>query len=472
MEVRSPLTQKQWNSNVSSTAPKVQAEKNTADKFKVLSALPPKSTAPLWKNMGTASPWNSTSTTSAQNISKQTERKIPAKSEPDFEKDFKEMWAEYGPRLMVTERTPKTSYGPNSEMANTVKINPQKNTVSKTVASTKQIVSTAGPSAEMGKVVKTGRKTVSDNIIDLSPPHYMTMFEYIDWINGIGPNKETASSVKRESSADLVASAQPKSPFQNPVLGYNDMINPPDEKYVKSDEYWKNKAAKANLIKTAINAKFPVKPAEIEKIMSDPVSYIPHTAGMLKIRNSEKSAANTRNKVFTEYVGGYDGYGLNIDGGLPNAFLHIYLAAKTTDELGEKAAREFLTAHETFTDKQYDNGFLYKQDDISFDLEREYQKYEKYAYDKKYPLVKNHVEMDLHNNDIGIQIALSTPENPEEIKEQLESMLWEHETLEDMRTMFDGYSDRELLFIKKALDAVYGNEAAVIWDFPGNNLPE
>jgi len=67
MEVRSPLTQEQWNSAVSSTAPKVQAEKNTADKFKVLSALPPKSTAPLWKNMGTDSPWNSTSTTSAQN---------------------------------------------------------------------------------------------------------------------------------------------------------------------------------------------------------------------------------------------------------------------------------------------------------------------------------------------------------------------------------------------------------------------
>ena len=80
--------------------------------------------------------------------------------------------------------------------------------------------------------------------------------------------------------------------------------------------------------------------------------------------------------------------------------------------------------------------------------------------------------MDLHNNDIGIQIALSTPENPDEITEQLKNMLWEHETLESLRTMFDGYSDRELLFIKKALDAVYSGEAAVIWDFPGNNLPE
>ena len=80
--------------------------------------------------------------------------------------------------------------------------------------------------------------------------------------------------------------------------------------------------------------------------------------------------------------------------------------------------------------------------------------------------------MDLHNNDIGIQIALSTPDSPEEIEEQLEIYLWEGETIDSLRAIFKGYSDREILFIKKAVCAIYGGEASVIWDYPGNNLPE
>ena len=80
--------------------------------------------------------------------------------------------------------------------------------------------------------------------------------------------------------------------------------------------------------------------------------------------------------------------------------------------------------------------------------------------------------MDLHNNDIGIQIALSTPDSPEEIEEQLEIYLWEGETIDSLRAIFKGYSDREILFIKKALSAVYNGEASIIWDYPGNNLPE
>ena len=80
--------------------------------------------------------------------------------------------------------------------------------------------------------------------------------------------------------------------------------------------------------------------------------------------------------------------------------------------------------------------------------------------------------MDLHNNDIGIQIALTTPTDAAEIQQQLEMYLGENETLDDLRTMFDGYSDREILFMKKAINAVYSGEAAVIWDYPGNNFSE
>ena len=80
--------------------------------------------------------------------------------------------------------------------------------------------------------------------------------------------------------------------------------------------------------------------------------------------------------------------------------------------------------------------------------------------------------MDLHNNDIDIKIALTTPTDAAEIQQQLEMYLGENETLDDLRIMFDGYSDRKILFMKKAVNAVYLGEAAVIWDYPGNNFSE
>ena len=48
----------------------------------------------------------------------------------------------------------------------------------------------------------------------------------------------------------------------------------------------------------------------------------------------------------------------------------------------------------------------------------------------------------------------------------------EAEKVDSLRTMFNDYSDREILFIKKSVSAIYGGEASVIWDYPGNNLPE
>lgn len=78
--------------------------------------------------------------------------------------------------------------------------------------------------------------------------------------------------------------------------------------------------------------------------------------------------------------------------------------------------------------------------------------------------------MDLHNNDIGIKIALETPENEKEVTKQLSEMLYPGETLESVRERFPGYTDREILYIKKAIRAVYDREASIIWDAPGNNL--
>ena len=79
--------------------------------------------------------------------------------------------------------------------------------------------------------------------------------------------------------------------------------------------------------------------------------------------------------------------------------------------------------------------------------------------------------MDLHNNDIGIQIVLTTPADTTEIEKELMLYLDKFETLDELRKIFAGYSDREILFIKKALDAIYSGDASIIWDYPENNLP-
>ncbi|MBE6895018.1 MAG: hypothetical protein E7483_05410 [Ruminococcaceae bacterium] len=335
-----------------------------------------------------------------------------------------------------------------------------------------------GANAQAGqKTLKPKKEKSSIEKIENQSINYAqrgrSLFEWMDdFSQNKGPNNETAKvfNLKKEKS-DLTAGAQAKSHFRNPILGYEEMINPPDDNYRHNDTYWNEKASNDNIVKKTLNIWPGLKAAEIDKIVQKPVEYVPYIAEFADVKFSDKSAANTRNKVFTEYVGGYDEYGLNMDGGIPNAFMHIYLAAKMTDFLGEENTREFLTAHETFTDKQYEKGFLYQQDDIGFDTDV-FPQYQKYDKNKEYPLVKHHAEMDLHNNDIGIKIALTTPTDAAEIEQQLEMYLGENETLDDLRIMFDGYSDREILFMKKAINAVYSGVAAVIWDYPGNNFSE
>ena len=77
--------------------------------------------------------------------------------------------------------------------------------------------------------------------------------------------------------------------------------------------------------------------------------------------------------------------------------------------------------------------------------------------------------MDLHNNDLGIYIALNTPTDPIGIKNELISMLGQEETLGQLRKQFPNHTDRQILFIKKAQQMVEydsNNEikAAIIWD--------
>lgn len=189
---------------------------------------------------------------------------------------------------------------------------------------------------------------VENQTIDLIGGKRKSTFDWLDgWNNfGDGPNKEISETTKdfkfeNQLNPDLISGAQGKSPFKNPVLNYDNMINPPDKDYRHNDVYWNKKASKYNPAKSLVNFAFSIKPAELDKIVQKPVEYIPHIDNFADVKFSDKSAANTRNKVFSEYIGGYDGYGLNIDGGIPNAFMHIYLAAKMTDFLGEKIQEIF-----------------------------------------------------------------------------------------------------------------------------------
>ena len=74
--------------------------------------------------------------------------------------------------------------------------------------------------------------------------------------------------------------------------------------------------------------------------------------------------------------------------------------------------------------------------------------------------------MDLHNNDIGIQIALSTPHTQEEIEDALSKYLGKGETIGYLRHAYPDLNDRQILMMKKALKIIDDNQASIIWDFP------
>ena len=54
----------------------------------------------------------------------------------------------------------------------------------------------------------------------------------------------------------------------------------------------------------------------------------------------------------------------------------------------------------------------------------------------------------------------------EQIKEEINSMLGHGETLQSLRKQFPNHTDRQILFIKKAVQAIENGEAAIIWDYP------
>ncbi len=335
-----------------------------------------------------------------------------------------------------------------------------------------KLTKTTEPKQQNTNTVKAGKSTINIRG-DGSTIHYnsdtaIDLFDFLDFLSGrYGPSNEMAESVKiaKPTEPDLVASAAPYPSVQGkPVMKYENMVNPPSAEYQKKA---------AELYKEASNDKFiknmlyiaGIKTKELDTFMNNVEGYLPNILDVAATKYSWVpsdeilvSAGDTKMMV---YGSGYDEYGLNIDGGKPNSFQHIYWVACLTDVLGEEEARNFSRAHETYTVSEYADGAMYSQDDIDTDMQ-----YGKITYNKAYPTRQQHAAMDLQNNEIGIQIALNTPTDPIEIEKELISMLGQGETLESLREQFPNHTDRQILFIKKAIQAVENGEAAIIWDYP------
>ena len=336
-----------------------------------------------------------------------------------------------------------------------------------------KLTKTTEPKQQNTNTVKAGKSTINIRD-DGSTIHYnsdtaIDLFDFLDFLSGrYGPSNEMAESVKiaKPIEPDLVAdAAQYPSVQGKPVMKYENMVNPPSAEYQKKAAELYKEAANNNLLKSKIGAVFGVKNKEIDVAFNNLPTYVPNVIDIFATKYSnipfndiKISAGDTRNIV---YGSKYDEYGLNIDGGKPNAFQHIYWVACLTDVLGEEEARNFSRAHETYTVSEYADGAMYSQDDIDTDMQ-----YGKITYNKAYPTRQQHAAMDLQNNEIGIQIALNTPTDPIEIEKELISMLGQGETLESLREQFPNHTDRQILFIKKAVQAIESGEAAIIWDYP------
>lgn len=319
-----------------------------------------------------------------------------------------------------------------------------------------KLTKTTEPKQQNTNTVKAGKSTINIRD-DGSTIHYdsdtaIDLFDFLDFLSGrYGPSNEMAESVKisKPTEPDLVAgAAQYQSVQGKPVMKYENMVNPPSAEYQKKAAELYKEASKG--INTPI-----LKAKEIDVALDNFLYYLEKSAVLNNLRNDLGIVKNTI------YSANYDEYGLNIDGGKPNSFQHIYWVACLTDVLGEEEARNFSRAHETYTVSEYADGAMYSQDDIDTDMQ-----YGKITYNKAYPTRQQHAAMDLQNNEIGIQIALNTPTDPIEIEKELISMLGQGETLESLREQFPNHTDRQILFIKKAVQAIESGEAAIIWDYP------
>lgn len=317
----------------------------------------------------------------------------------------------------------------------------------------------------------------------------ISLFDFLDKLSGIGPNNEMAGEITQFNNAkakvpDLVAKAQPKNNIENPVLNYDDMVRKPDAVYgINADEWianapenWEN-TYKDKWFYEVDNGRFynkiivpnidGLKTAEKEILLEKPIKSILLYANSDKLSNSKNLATTLRDKLYIhnenepDVIKPYTSEEANLDGSKPNAFLHTMWSAFLAYDFGEEFAKEITTAHEMLDEEQYADGRMYSQPEINGDKTNGV-----YSTDKAYPTLQQHMEMDLHNNALGIDIAKEIKQMTDaEVQEELEYYYQSGDDAEYFDKMYPEIKDnrKRLMFIV-CLNAVQHGDAAIIWD--------
>ena len=363
-----------------------------------------------------------------------------------------------------------------------------------------KLTKTTEPKQQNTNTVKAGKSTINIRD-DGSTIHYdsdtaIDLFDFLDFLSGrYGPNNEMAESVKiaKEISEipDLIAKAQPKNNLENPVLQYEDMIRKPDALYgINADEWianapenwedtYKDKLLYKmfgewgynNIIATYIDG---LKTAEKEILLENPVKSAYLFLNRDNLKGAKDMATALRDKVYVynenelDAVKPYTVEEANIDGSIPNALLHTTWSAFLTYDFGEDFAREITTAHEMLDKEQYADDKIYSQPEIYADKANGV-----YSAEKAYPTLQQHMEMDLHNNALGISIAKEIKQmTDDEVREELEYYYYQSG---DDEEYFDKMypelkDDRKRLMFIVCLKAVQYGYAAIIWDKYGDQI--
>ena len=149
---------------------------------------------------------------------------------------------------------------------------------------------------------------------------------------------------------------------------------------------------------------------------------------------------------------------LEYDGARPNAFQHVYWNALMTYATDSETAAEFATAHEVLSYEEYENGAL---DSIA----NEGVEPPNPGVEDNYTL-RDHVYMDMHNNEVGQKIGASIPHNAQEVHDLLIDVAYNGDVTQyevDTATtgVYGKYSDADILLMYYSLQAVNNGDA--VW---------
>ena len=191
--------------------------------------------------------------------------------------------------------------------------------------------------------------------------------------------------------------------------------------------------------KVGMQAVLGVKGSEADLIVRHPLAA-------LQINEAKDRAATGKGNLFP------DAPDKEIDGAKANAFLHAYWNAAAAYRIGADLTEQFTTAHETYSFWRYlkykDKPGILNEVDEATGL-----------------TIGQNVEMDMHNNAVGREIAGRIPTSEEEIHQELLEILGSEERINEELGAYKDFSQADLLLLfytKAALD-----NGELIWLYNG-----